>query len=1138
MNNNYIEKINDNHSFRKWLLTLVIVFVGGAFTITNAQTRITGTVTEEGTNEPMTGATVQVKGMTSTATMTDLDGHYAINVPEGAKTLVFSFTGMKTQEVAINGRTEINVTLSDEGGIQLTTVDVISDGFRTTERKMFTGSAAKVAGDDAKVDGGNDVSKMLQGKAAGVQVVDVSGTFGAAPKLKVRGPSSIYGNSTPLWVLNGVVLDEIVNIDADDLASGNAETLISSGVAGINPDDIESIQILKDASATALYGARAMNGVIVITTKKGHSGQASFNYTGEFTSRLKPSYSQYDILNSKDQMGVLLEMEQKGLMADQSMFLVQDGGVFNKMYQLIDQYTNAGFGLAYTEQARMKYLQDAEMRNTNWLDEQFRYALKQQHSISMSVGTEKATARFSASFLNDPGWTPVDNVNRWTFNASGNYNFSPKVILGLSGNATWRNQKAPGTLQRQINPVEGEYSRDFDINPFSYALNTSRTMAAHETYRRNYAPFNIFNEMENNYMDLNQTDVTIQADLTYKPIDKQGENLTINVLGSHRFAKITRTHNVKDNSNMAMAYRAYESSDIINNNNFLWTDPDNPSELPVVVLPIGGFYNTYDNSLVSYYGRLTGNYNLVKETYALNLFAGGEIRSVDRLTRNALGYGYLWASEMAVTDNRIIRKILDAGDSYFGMQQEYDRSMGFFATGTGSYKGRYTLNATIRTEGSNQMGKSAQARWLPTWNISGAWDIRSESFMKNKMEEYKLDWISTLRLRATYGLTAKMISGVNADIVYTAFSTFRPFQYDREVGFYYENLANKELTWEKSYETNIGLDLGLIKNRVSLIFDVYWKNNFDIIGYMRNPGFGGESIKIVNYADLKSNGFEFSLNTINIHKEDSKTHQTLFQWSNNFIFSYNQNKIQNMEDGVMRLYQLVGLDGAPRNGYPVRGLFSIPFAGLDEDGAPTYFDQNGDRVYYIDLQEQQNLSFLKYEGPIDPKVTGGVENSLRYKNFQLDLYFTYQWGNVIRLYPTFSYWYSDMDAMTKEMRNRWTLPGDEKITNIPSIPSLDMLRNNNDLIVAYNAYNFSDLRVAKGDFIRLKDITLSYIFDRKLIDSFKIGLRDLSVKFVASNMWLIYSDKRLNGQDPEFQRSGGVAMPTPKQFTLSIRAGF
>lgn len=1078
------------------------------------RTRIRGKVVDD-KGEGLIGVTVQVKG-TNIATQTDVDGNYDISVPADARTLEFRYAGMETQEANIGGRTTINVTLRTTE-TELRAVEVISTGYQKIDRSMFTGAATVVKAEDAKVDGVADVSRMLQGQQ-GVQLTNVSGTFGAAPKLRVRGASSIYGNSNPLWVVDGVVLDDVVDISADDLSSGNAATLISSAVAGLNADDIETFQILKDASATALYGARAMNGVIVITTKKGRRNMTSINYTGEFTMRMKPSYSQYDILDSRDQMSVFLEMKDRGLLQPSTQFLAKNGGVFNKMYTLMDAYTKSSgqFGLAQADE--YEYLKAAELRNTDWFNTLFRNTLQQSHSVSVALGTEKANSYLSMSYFNDPGWTKVDGVNRYTFNANTTYDFTEKISLGISGSASVRNQKAPGTLNRTMDVVSGEYSRDFDINPFSYALNSSRMLSSSEYYRMNYAAFNILNEMDQNYLALNMMDTKLQIDASYKPI----KGLDINALGAFRYVNSSREHRIQDQSNMALAYRAAESTSIIESNNFLWQNPDDPDAYPVVVMPDGGFYNTQDNSLLSYYGRVSANYNLVKENYAVNFLAGAESRMADRLSRYTNGYGYLWKSELAVTDYRIIRKLVDAGDDYYGMQQTYDRSLGAFLAGTASYKGTYTLNATIRTEGTNQMGKSEQARWLPTWNISGSWNILNEPFMQQQT------LVSALTVRATYGLTAKMSPNVNALAVYNAGTTFRPFQSDRETYYNISNLANEELTWEKMKETNIGLDFSVLQHRISITMDAYTRNSFDLIGILRTSGVGGEYLKYANYADMESHGIEFSLNTINIKTKD-------FTWLNNFTFSYNTSKITDLKTSSP-LYDLVGLSGGVKEGYDQRALFSIPFAGLDKNGFPTFYNQDGEIVHYINFQERTDLDFLKYEGSIDPKYIGGFENSIKYKNVKLDLYFTYQAGNVIRLYPTFSSSYSDLDAMTKDIRNRWTLPGDENYTNIPSIPSSYQVRSNSDLTVAYNAYNFSDVRVAKGDFIRLKDITLTYDFNKSLIE--RAMLRSLQLRFVASNVWLIYSDKALNGQDPEFTRSGGVAMPMPRQFTLSLRAGF
>lgn len=1082
---------------------------------THAQRLIKGRVVAEENAEPLIGATVKLKSNPSTGTITDFDGNFQLTIPEGEQILVFSYFGLKTEEV--RAEPDMQAVLSVD--VQ-TLEEVVVTGYQKIDRKLFTGSASLVKASEAKIDGVTDVSRMLQGKAAGVQLTNVSGTFGAAPKLRVRGATTIYGNSNPLWVVDGVILDDLVNVSADELSSGNASTLISSAVAGLSADDIETFQILKDASATAIYGSRAMNGVIVITTKRGRKGAAAVNYTGEFTVRAKPAYSQYDILNSKDQMAALLELESAGGFIASDMFLAKNGGVFTKWYQMTDMRDeNGNYLVENTPAQKAIYLQQAVLRNTDWFGELFRNSLQQQHSLSISAGSDKFSNYTSLSYFHDPGWTAVDKVNRFTFNGNTTYNITPDLTIGILGNASLRTQTAPGTLNRKVNVVEGEYSRDFDINPFSYALNSSRTIAADEFYRRNYAAFNIKHEMANNYMDLSALDTKLQLDLSFKPV----AGLELNALGSVRYAKTTNEHRILNASNMAEAYRSAQSTAIINSNNFLWQNPDDPNALPLVVMGKGGFYNTQDNALFNYYARAGGNYirSFADGNHIINLLAGGELGNTDRLTRYNNGYGYLWGSDIAVTDYRIIRKMLDAGDTYFGLSQTYTRQMGFFGNGTYSFRGAYTLNGTLRMEGTNQMGKSNTARWLPTWNVSAAWNVLNEAFMREQ------EMISTLSFRGTYGLTANSAPKAQAMTVYMADNTYRPFQEDREVMIYIASLENEELTWEKMYETNAGFDLGLFRNRFGVSFDAYWRDCFDLIGQVRTSGVGGQHFKYANLADMKTNGYEFTVNTANI-KQDG------FSWSSLLTFAYNTNRITNLKS-EMSVSELTGPAGGKKEGYSQSGLFSIPFAGLDEKGYPMFYDESGKKVYYINFQNSTETGFLKYEGQLDPKYTGGFENTFTYRNWKLSFFVNYQAGNVIRLSPAFHAKYSDIDAMTRDMNNRWFQPGDEAKTTIPAIPSAYDLARNPDLTVAYNAYNYSTARVAKGDFIRLKDVTLTYDCGKEL--SRRFGCNSLQVRGSIQNLCLIYADKALNGQDPEFSRSGGVAMPVPRQFTVSLRVG-
>ena len=388
-------------------MTCLLLSMGVAL----AQNKITGTVFED-TGEPCIGATVMVQG-TKHGTKTDLDGKFSIDVPAGKK-LVISYVGMATQTVKPQNGMKVN--LAPDASQQLD--EVVAVGMMKQDKRLFTGASSKIDADKTKLSGMADVSRSLEGRVAGVQVTNVSGTFGASPKIRVRGATSIYGNSKPLWVIDGVIYEDNVDVTPEELASGDAKTLISSAVAGLNSDDIESFTVLKDGSATSIYGARAMAGVIVITTKKGKTGSAFVNYTGEYTMRLKPSYNDFNIMNSQDQMSVYQELEQKGYLNYAETANASNSGIYGKMYQLITEYdaTSGKFGLANTQEARNAYLRSAEYRNTDWFDLLFTNAIQHNHSVSASGGSEKGTYYASLSVLEDPGWSLQSRVNRYTGN--------------------------------------------------------------------------------------------------------------------------------------------------------------------------------------------------------------------------------------------------------------------------------------------------------------------------------------------------------------------------------------------------------------------------------------------------------------------------------------------------------------------------------------------------------------------------------------------------------------------------------------------------------------------------------------------------------------------------------------------------
>ena len=1103
-------------------MLLLLAFLLASVTIMVAQTRITGTVVEEG-GDPAIGATVQVQGAKGGA-ITDVNGKFAIDVPAGKK-LTFSYVGMLSQTLA--PKNGMRVVLHPDQAVMVD--EVVVTGMQKVDKRTFTGSTTKVNAADAKIDGVADISRALEGRAAGVSVQNVSGTFGAAPKIRVRGATSIYGASKPLWVVDGVILEDVIDVSADDLSSGDANTLISSAIAGLNSDDIESFEVLKDGSATSIYGARAMAGVIAVTTKKGRAGHNRISYTGEYTLRLKPSYSTFNIMNSQDQMSVYQELQQKGYLNYAETANASESGIYGKMYQMFSQYDPATktFALDNNDEAIAAYLRAAEYRNTDWFDLLFSNGIQHTHSVSMEGGSDKTTYRASVSALMDPGWTKQSKVERYTANINADFNLSKQLSLKVISSTSFRNQKAPGTLSRSVDPVAGGVSRSFDINPYSYALNTSRALDPQAYYTRNYAPYNIFNELDNNYIDLKSSEFRLQGQLTYKPIRK----VELQALGSIRHVGTSQEHFIRENSNQAMAYRAMDNSTIRSNNPYLYTDPDNIYALPVSVMPEGGILRRTDNSMFSYNFRGSASYNDVfAEKHQVNLYGGVEVTSLERHTNENTNMGVLFESGMLSSFNYLaFKQMQERNTSYYAITDTRERTAAFFVNGTYTFDRRYVVNGTFRYEGTNRMGRSRSARWLPTWNVSGRWNIDEEAFFERLRPA-----LSSLSLRASYSLTADRGPSdvTNSTYIMLPTTLWRPFTSVKESGIVLESPANFDLTYEKKHELSIGLDAGFLDNRINLTFDWYKRNNYDLIGPLFTASYAGGGItQRANTAEMTADGVEVSISTVNIRKKN-------FSWTTSLVYSHTHNKVTRLLSLKRLVDLLTSSSEASLVNYPVNSLFSIPFAGLNKEGLPTFNIGNGlTTVSDISFQETDpdRMKFLEYSGTIDPTDMGSLGNVFKWKGLTLNVFITYSFGNVIRLDPVFANRYSDLTATPKEFKNRWMVPGDEQHTDIPVIASSRQNRNNTNLSYAYNAYNYSTARVAKGDFIRMKEISVNYDFPRTLISH--LGLTTLALKLQATNPFLFYSDKKLNGQDPEFTNAGGVAVPMPKQFTMTLRLG-
>ena len=639
--------------------------------------------------------------------------------------------------------------------------------------------------------------------------------------------------------------------------------------------------------------------------------------------------------------------------------------------------------------------------------------------------------------------------------------------------------------------------------------------------RRNYAPFNILHEIEHNSLDLDISDIQFQTNLNY--VINDNLNITTTLYG--RWYKSKALQSIHENSNNAEAYRADDPL-IRNSNIFLFDDPASPELEPYSILPNGGFRKTTENTLTSYSMKNALNYSpKMGADHNVALLLGQEVRYTDRGQDYFEGWGYVFEKGgLIISDPNFIRYLDDRGEDYFDVEDTRNRYWGTFTNAAYSYKSRYTVNSTFTYAGDNRTGKSTKARYLPTFNVSAAWNIQNESWMEN------VDWVNSLKLKSTYGISGDNPINASAALSLLGAEPLRPHLTDRETALIIDNLENSELTFEKLYEFNVGLEAGFLNNRIYSEIEYYKRQSKDLLGLIETNGVGGIQYKYGNIGEMDLEGFELSLNTVNVETQN-------FKWTTNLTFNTTKNEITKWESRD-RIGDAISRYGANLVGYPKGALFSVPFAGLDSNGVPTFYDEDGGITQELNLQERDDITkYLKYEGSTTPKGFGGFSNSFTYKNVNLSFGFVYRYGNKIRLDDAFYGNYDDYSSLPGDLINRWSFPGDENITNIPAIitPLVDKYLSDNSLN-PYELYNKSDLRVADGDFVRLKSLKIAYKLPQELLKNTR--LTGVTASISGYNLWLLYSDDKLNGVDPEFFQSGGVSLPLTKSYTFALNFNF
>lgn len=1060
-------------------------------------------------NEPLPGAHVSLDG-TKTGVSTDMDGNFKLLVENGkSHTLKVSFLGMETSQVKVSvpaGRKQYGIAPVVLSENETSLEEVVVTGYQTMSRREAASAVSSVKAADIMVQGATSIDQMLQGTMPGLAVMNTSGEPSATPKIRIRGNATINGNKSPVWVVDGVILEQDVPITASDINSDDAEYLVGNAISGVNPQDIESITILKDASATAIYGVKAANGVIVVTTKKGKSGKPAITYNGNITINTRPSYSDYQLMNSQERVAFSKAMVEAGYPSGR----VPSGPTYEGAYESL---MNKQISL---EEFRQQ-VAEMETRNTDWFDYLFRNSITHSHSLNVSGGTDRMTYYVSAGYQNAQGAAKASDTEKMSTLAKINMKFNKHISAMVKLDYT--------------NTSNTGYST---VNPFNYATTTTRTLPAYNSdgsYYMSYAKsgtlgtesigYNVLKELENtgksstmdDFNALLQLDVNIWKGLKYTGTFSYHNSNT-----QQRDWKTEESYYVSSN------YRGWDYGKYTAYDSSIYMDS---------TLPYGGILSQDHTRKTGYTIRNQVSWNeTFNSDHYVSIMAGTEARRNAYKGVSVTGYG--WTPEFGEKFNPVmtdsyISSIVETGADLPSNTNSFTQVASFYGVASYSYADRYVLNANIRSDGSNKFGSNPKYRWLPTYSVAAKWNIMNESFMKD------MSWVNELALRGSYGLQGNIHDDSSPYLIVTTGD--RDSNTNLPVSTIYR-LPNPDLRWEKTHSWNVALDFSLLDHRLRGGIDVYGKNTKDLIIDKTVASSNGRTTLHYNAGKMTNKGVEGFINATLLRKKD-------WTWKFGMNFSRNVNEITYANEEDLSDTDIINkmLNGTLAvEGAPIGSLYAYEFAGINQEiGYPMFYTKSGDKVIKGNKVDMK----LVRCGSIYPKLTGGFDTQLRYKDFSLSLNFTYSLGSVSRLpeyYTGNSYNLDPLSNLSTDWLKSWKSAGDD--TEYPTLYNANIMTNyfsehpeydastTGVAAYPYDMYNMSDLRVASGDFLKLKLVSLSYNFPKKLIRPLLIN--SLMLRLQATNLFTI-ADKKWNGLDPE---TNGANIPSLPTFSLGVNVSF
>ncbi len=1049
-------------------------------------------------DEPLIGATIAIgDGKLQNGTVTDYNGEFTLKVPQDTKVLTVRYLGYENGKITLVDGTDHYVVTLKSASHSIS--EVVVTGYQKIDRRKLTASVSQLNISDESVGAIKNIDQALGGQIAGLSTLPSTGAPGAPVKIRIRGTASINGTQEPLWVLDGIPLEgtDIPNIDN----LNDVNDIYQTSIAGLNPTDIDNITVLKDAAATAIYGARAANGVIVITTKRGKESRPIVNFNTRLTFSPKVDINRLNLLNASEKVDLEL-----ALLASNYEYRQHKGGVANILDKLneFNAYRAGGWNaLSATAQQQINDLRDI---NTDWNDILFRNVFNQEYNASVSGGSDRASYYASAGYYDEQGIVKGVENNRYNFTLKGTFKINKKLTLGASIFANQRKQASfltdtggftnPVYYSREANPYFQPFKADGSYN---YDTNVQG--------RESNAPdFNIFEERANTSKRRRDYSIMSIIDAEYKI----NSDLKLTSQFGYQF----------DNYNLCR-YQGGDSYAMRKEKEYATYMTS--SGVQQTIFPEGGANKTTDSYRRQWLWKAMAEYNhRFAKYHDVELMLGTEVRHNITQSTSSNAYGY---DARTLTTKPVVFPSQSIAERY-PLHQETrleNAYVSWYATGSYTYHYRYTLGASVRFDGSDVFGVAKKYRYLPLYSVSALWRVSEEKWMQ------PLTWISDLRLRASYGLQGNIDKSTSPYLIGTIDKASILGKNETMVAA--ETAPNPNLKWEKTSNVNLGLEAAFLDSRIHFSVDYYHRKSSDLIGIRMLPLETGFASTTINWASMKNDGWELSLSTRNIVTRD-------FHWTTNLNLGFNTNKIINESVAQNSTYP-------SRQGYPVGALFAYKTAGLDSEGYPLFLAADGSKVSAADffklnrygasqLTAEQQRAQYTYMGSTDPKCSGGLINNFEYRNWQLGVNFMFNLGMKVRVQPSYSPTYFDRGLNTnRDILSRWTA------TNTGGTFAALMVSTPARLAeytryAEYNTYSMLDIWVRNSSYARMQSLRLGYKLPKKWLAKFGISSASLSLE--GRNLLVIASNYN-NYLDPETM-GNPFAQPVAKSYIFGLNVNF